>query len=114
MTSSSSDTAVAVPVTWEGTAPADLVGRYVSVRPYYHVPTSRSSTSPARSPYTFEARVVEVLANMVVVEFTWVTDSAPWKPRAAFWPGELHQAHGACPCPACVSGGEGIDALRGA
>lgn len=105
---------VMVPATWEGTAPGDLVGRYVNVRPYYHVPSSRSSMASARSPYAFAARVVDVLGDMAVVEFEWADDSTPWRKRAAYWPGELHQGHSACVCPACAPMGAGIHALRGA
>lgn len=102
----------AAPATWEGTAPEDLVGRYVSVRPYYHVPSSRSSMTSARSAYAFAARVTETLGEMVVVEIEWRASRAPWEPRASFHPRELHQS--TCACPACAPMGDGIAALHGA
>lgn len=103
-----------VPVTWEGASPVDLVGAYVNVRPYYQVPTSRSSMSPARSPYTFGARVKEVMGDMVLVEMEWPSDSTPWPQRATFYPRELHKALRECVCPACAPMGDGIHELHGA
>ncbi|WP_435270950.1 hypothetical protein [Streptomyces sp. 1222.5] len=104
------------PITHAGTAPADLVGESVLVRPYYHVPTSRSSLESTRSPFTFEGRVVETFGEeMVIVQFTWAADSAPWNMRGAFFPRELHKTAGwfpICKCPACA--GDGIHEHRGA
>lgn len=104
------------PSTHEGDKPADLVGNAVRVRPYYHVPESRSSLQSVRSPYAFEARVIETFADeMVKVRFTWATDSAPWRTEAIFFPSELHRSGGwfpICQCPACA--GDGIHEHRGA
>ncbi|MDP9611561.1 hypothetical protein [Streptomyces demainii] len=104
------------PITHEGTKPADLVGLLVLVRPYYHVPDGRSSLRSVRSPYTFEARVIETFSDeMVKVRFTWASDSAPWRMEAIFYPRELHRTGGwfpMCRCPACA--GDGIHEERGA
>ncbi|MYX26080.1 hypothetical protein GTY75_05250 [Streptomyces sp. SID8381] len=109
------ETLTKTPVTHEGTAPADLIGRTVRVRPFYHVPESRSCLRSVRSPYAFEARVIEPFGEMVVVEFLWAEDSTPWNKRAAFYPKELHQSGGwypICQCPACA--GDGIHEHSGA
>lgn len=107
-------TTTTVPFTWEGTSPEDLVGKLVGVRPHYSVPSSRSSLTPARSPFTFEARVVEVFGSeSVLVEFARGT-SVPWERRAMFHPHELHRAGRECACPACTAMGDGIHTLHGA
>lgn len=101
------------PRTHEGTAPADLVGSLVLVRPFYHTPGSRSSLKSTRSPFTYEARVIRTFATeMVTVQFTWDTDSAPWRREAVFHPYELHRTYGVCKCPACA--GDGIHKHNGA
>ncbi|MEV5883070.1 hypothetical protein AB0L74_10185 [Streptomyces sp. NPDC052020] len=104
------------PRTHAGAIPASLIGLSVMARPFYHVPESRSSLRAVRSPFTFEARVIETFGDaMVVVEFTWDTASAPWKKRAIFYPRELHQTAGwfpVCMCPACA--GDGIHEHNGA
>lgn len=99
------------PYTHQGDSPAELAGQLVRVRPYYSVPSGRSSLTPARSPYVFEARVIEEPfgADMVTVEFTWGTES-PWVRRQAFYPRELHRTD--CGCAACK--GDGIGKLSGA
>jgi hypothetical protein len=102
---------IGAPVTHKGESPESLVGRSVLVRPYYHVPHGRSSLTSARSPFVFEADVIETFGGeMVKVRFTWVTDS-PWKREAIFYPNELHMVH-VCECDACK--GDGIQELRGA
>ncbi|MGW2710747.1 hypothetical protein ACWC4J_17405 [Streptomyces sp. NPDC001356] len=109
------ETETKAPITYAGTPVADLIGRTVLVRPYYHVPESRSCLRSVRSPFTFEARVIEASGEMVMVEFTWAADSAPWNKRAVFYPKELHQTAGwfrICECPACA--GDGIYEHRGA
>jgi hypothetical protein len=104
------------PKTYAHKKPEELVGESVLVRPYYHLPESRSSLTPARSPFTFEGRVVETFGQeMVLIQFGWATDSAPWNAKAAFYPRELHQTGGwfpICDCAACK--GPGIHDLRGA
>lgn len=103
------------PNTHKGAKPADLIGETVLVRPYYHVPSGRSSLTSARSPYAFEARVIETFGEeMVKVRYIWATDSAPWRPEGIFYPHELHQSgwYPRCFCPACK--GDGIHELRGA
>ncbi len=91
--------------------PGDILGRLVHVRPYYSVPTGRGSSQPARSPFTQRARVTEEFGEeMVIVHFASEAYHAPWAPRAAYFPRELHTL--TCECPACE--GEGIASLRGA
>ncbi|MFI0553448.1 hypothetical protein [Streptomyces scabiei] len=108
-----SETLTKQPVTHEGTAPADLVGRLVRVRPFYHVPESRSCLRSVRSEYTFEAHVIDTFASeMVRVRFDWASDSAPWNREAVFYPKELHLAYGQCQCAACA--GDGIQEHNGA
>lgn len=102
------------PNTHRGEKPADVVGRLVRVRPYYHVPSSRSSLTPARSPFAFEAHVLDTFgSDMVLVRFTWGSGDAPWKHEGAYYPDELHKVWRECQCPAC-SYGDGIPHLRGA
>lgn len=103
------------PNTYADTLPADLVGQNVLVRPYYHVPDGRSSLTSVRSPFTFEAHVIETFATeMVKVRFTWASDCAPWPMEAIFYPRELHKTSWfpLCFCAACK--GAGITELRGA
>lgn len=93
------------PITHVGEAPKSLVGRLVNVRPYYSVPSGRSSLTSVRSPFVYEAKVIETHGEeMVQVRFTLVNDSAPWNREAAFYPKELHQAH-VCECAACKGTG---------
>lgn len=98
------------PTTFKGVEPADMIGQYVRVRPYYHVPSGPSSFSSARSPFTFAARVVEPFGSeTVVVRFTFGT-GASWD--RAYYPRELHQM--GCTCPACAWNGDGIHRRQGA
>jgi hypothetical protein len=93
------------PITHEDDAPESLVGRLVLVRPYYHVPNGRSSLKAVRCAYVFEARVIERFGDgMVKVRFTWISDGAPWRREAVFFPNELHKVH-VCECAACKGRG---------
>ncbi|MFC4507044.1 MULTISPECIES: hypothetical protein [Streptomyces] len=99
-----------IPVTHTDVSPADMVGRVVAVRPYYHVPSGPGSFTPQRSPFAFRATVKETFGDeMVVLRF--LEDSGPWRREGAYFPGELHDVS-ACKCPAC--GGGGIETHRGA
>lgn len=92
------------PVTHEGETPESLVGRLVLVRPFYCVPTSRSGLGSARSPFVFEAHVIEMSGGeMVKVRFDWVSDT-PWYREAVFFPRELHRVQ-ECECAACKGDG---------
>lgn len=103
------------PNTHRDKKPTDLFGQLVRVRPYYQVPSRGHSLTPARSPFTFEGWVEEKLfGQMVIVRFTWETDSAPWRRTGAYHPRELHRAYGQCECPACAPMGDGIPHPRGA
>ncbi|MGW0537591.1 hypothetical protein [Streptomyces sp. NPDC003032] len=75
-------------------------GTLVRARPHYHVPTSQSCLRVVRSPFSFEAYVKRVICDeMVLVEFVWKTERAPWQMTGAFKPSELHKAH-FCECAA--------------
>ncbi|MFE5853169.1 hypothetical protein ACFQ61_08105 [Streptomyces sp. NPDC056500] len=88
-------------------------GSLVRVRPYYSVPDRPGGLTRARSPFTFEGRVVGISGqDMVVVKWTWETDSAPWRPTGAFKPEELHNVW-TCDCAGC-HGRIGIKELEGA
>lgn len=88
-------------------------GPLVRARPYYAVPDRPGGLTRARSPFTFEGRVVGMSgADMVVVKWTWETDSAPWRPTGAFKPEELHNVW-TCDCAAC-HGRIGIQEMDGA
>ncbi|MEU8948804.1 hypothetical protein [Streptomyces sp. NPDC048489] len=107
---------IKAPITHEGDKPEALVGTSVLVRPYYHVPESRSCLRSTRSPFTFEGRVIETFGqDMVIVEFRWAQDSVPWNAKGAYLPRELHKTGGwfrICECAACI--GDGINEHRGA
>lgn len=98
------------PITYKGHSPDSLVGRLVMVRPFYRVPNGRSGLKSVRSPFVFEAHVIEVSGDMVKVRYTWATDG-PWPPVELFHPGELHQTR-TCECPACK--GDGLSEHTGA
>lgn len=74
-------------------------GQLVNARPFYHVPSGSASLKSVESEYTFEARVIEPLVNMVLVEFTW--GSTPGERKQVFYPRELHDVH-ECGCRACT------------
>lgn len=87
----------AEPATYQGAAPADLVGREVKTQPFYHVPTPGGGRS-ARAELSHAGRVIEVFGTeMVLVQFG--TD-APGSGRQAFFPRELHATD--CTCPPCA------------
>ncbi|MGW1180207.1 hypothetical protein [Streptomyces drozdowiczii] len=88
-------------------------GSLVRARPYYAVPDRPGGLTRARSPFTFEGHIVGTSgADMVVVKWTWETDSAPWRPTGAFKPEELHNVW-TCDCAAC-HGRIGIQEMDGA
>ncbi|MGW1261251.1 hypothetical protein ACWD7Y_04720 [Streptomyces drozdowiczii] len=88
-------------------------GSLVRARPYYAVPDRPGGLTRARSPFTFEGRIVGTSGpDMVVVKWTWETDSAPWRPTGAFKPEELHNVW-TCDCAAC-HGRIGIQEMDGA
>lgn len=88
-------------------------GMRVMARPHYHVPASRSCLTVVRSPFSFEAYARRVICDsMVLVEFAWKTESAPWQMTGAFKPSELHKVH-LCECAAC-KGKNGIQEKDGA
>ncbi|WP_329142804.1 hypothetical protein OIU91_04125 [Streptomyces sp. NBC_01456] len=85
----------------------------VRVRPHYHVPDGRGSLKVVRSAFCFEAYVIRTSGeDMVMVEFVWKTDSAPWQTKGVFKPSELHRVH-ECECAAC-KGKNGIAEFEGA
>ncbi|MFB7782083.1 hypothetical protein ACFC1D_05145 [Streptomyces vinaceus] len=98
------------PVTHKGHSPDSLVGRLVLVRPFYRVPSGRSGLKSVRSPFVFEAHVIEACGDMVKVRYTWATDR-PWPTVELFHPAELHQVR-VCECAACK--GDGINGHTGA
>lgn len=104
------------PNTHKGADASGLIGQLVKARPYYHVPSGPSSLTSARSPWAYEAQVVREggLSDMVIVRFTWDTDSAPWPREQLFYVSELHRAYRACECPACSYLGSGIHEHSGA
>jgi hypothetical protein len=86
------------PVTYRHAAPADLVGREVKARPFYHVPVPGGARS-ARAEQSHTGRVIEVFGTeMVVVAFG---EEAPGSGRQAFFPRELHAP--TCACPPCAT-----------
>lgn len=88
-------------------------GSLVRARPYYAVPDRPDGLTRARSPFTFEARVVGTSGpDMVKVKWTWETDYVPWRPTAIFKPQELHNVW-TCDCAAC-HGRIGFQHLDGA
>ncbi|WP_340375887.1 hypothetical protein U5640_12470 [Streptomyces sp. SS7] len=88
-------------------------GTLVRARPHYNVPTSQSCLTVVRSPFSFEAYVKRLICDgMVLVEFAWKTESAPWQMMGAFKPSELHNVH-FCECAAC-KGKNGIQEFEGA
>lgn len=99
------------PITHHGHSPESLIGRLVLVRPFYHVPGSRSSLKSVRSPFVFEAHVIETCGEMVKVHYTWTSNDAPWQREALFHPRELHQVR-TCECAACK--GDGLSEHWGA
>ncbi|MFF4557140.1 hypothetical protein [Streptomyces sp. NPDC001422] len=107
---------IKAPITHEGDKPEDLVGQSVLVRPYYHVPETRSCLRAVRSPFTTNAVVIETFGQeMVKVRFMWAVDSAPWREESVFYPKELHKTGGwfpICECAACK--GDGIHEHSGA
>lgn len=99
-----------VPVTHAEESPVDLVGRVVSVRPYYHVPTGPGAFTPARSSFSARATVKETYGDeMVVLRF--LEDAGPWPREGAYFPRELHNVR-VCKCLACD--GDGIKQHQGA
>ncbi|MBT2609906.1 hypothetical protein J7I97_16900 [Streptomyces sp. ISL-87] len=100
------------PITHKEQTPSSLVGRLVLVRPFYHAPSSRSGLKSVRSPFVFEAQVIETFGeDMVKLRFTWESGNTPWAETAVFYPNELHQVH-VCECAACK--GDGAEAHWGA
>ncbi|NUR01542.1 MAG: hypothetical protein HOY79_34940 [Streptomyces sp.] len=88
-------------------------GTLVRVRPFYKVPISRSFLTTVRSPFAYEAVVVNVLAgSMVTVRMRAFQDCAPWPVQGAFDVSELHKVH-VCECAAC-KGKNGIQEKNGA
>ena len=86
-------------LTYAGAAPADLIGRTVNVRPYYHRPIGHGSAISQLAEQCHTGCVVEVFGSeMVVVAFA---PGAPGNARQAFYPGELHDPD-ACACRACI------------
>lgn len=85
---------VTEPATYRDTDPADLVGREVAARPFFHVPVAGGARS-VRAERSHTGQVIEVFGTeMVVVQFG---EDAPGSCRQAFFPRELHAT--ACPCP---------------
>lgn len=102
------------PITYSGTDPESMIGCHVLIRPYYHVPISRSGFASKRSPWAFEAVVIEPFglhSDSVIIEF--LDRTGPWHKRAAYRVSECHRK-GTCACAACCTGGTGIRELRGA
>lgn len=103
------------PITYAGSDLDDVIGRHVMIRPYFHVPVSRTCFASKRSPWAFEAVVVERFggpeSDMVLVNF--LDSAGPWRDCGAYHVRECHQK-GTCACAACRVGGSGIRELRGA
>lgn len=98
------------PDTHKGKRPAELIGGWVKVRPFYHVPDDvGSGFTSVRSKCTYRATVVAALGDdSVIVEM--VSSDGPWKRKASYFPHELHK--GSCRCTACI--GRGINKPHGA
>jgi hypothetical protein len=93
------------PVTYRHAAPADLVGREVKARPFYHVPVPGGARS-ARAEQSHTGVVTEVFASeTVVVQFG---ADAPGSGKQAFFLRELHET--TCACPPCTPSRTNTDA----
>ncbi len=98
------------PQTFAGQDPASLVERYAYVRPFYHVPTGPSSFESVRAKWCYRVKIVEARGGMALVRH--VNSGGPWNREALHFLAELHMFN--CHCPACVTGGEGLDSRTGA
>ncbi|WP_159401628.1 hypothetical protein [Streptomyces sp. NRRL F-5053] len=85
----------------------------VRARPFYSIPDRPGGLTKSRAPFTYEARVIGTSGpDMVIVQWTWHTDAAPWPRTGIFKPTELHDAW-ECDCAAC-HGRIGIQEMDGA
>lgn len=84
--------------TYAGRSVNDLAEgvRLVRAAPFYPVPTSPWSTSPAVSDFTFECDVIGTSGEMVTVRFR---DMYVGSREQVFYPRELHSLY--CICVAC-------------